>query len=45
MMDKLRILADTHKKPTMEELKNFEIKNMGVSDIKIEVPKNNGIKL
>lgn len=45
MMDKLKILADIHKKPIMEELKNFEIKNMGISDIKIEAPKNNGIKL
>lgn len=45
MLDKLKILADIHKKPIMEELKNFEIKNMGISDIKIEAPKNNGIKL
>lgn len=45
MMEKLKNLADIHKKPIMEELKNFEVKSMGTSSIQIEAPKNNGIKL
>lgn len=45
MMEKLKILADVHKKPVLEELKNFEVKNMGSSNIKIESPKNTGPKL
>lgn len=45
IIDKIKILSDIHKKPLLEEIHTFEVKNYGSSEIKIETPKNNGIKL
>lgn len=39
-IENLNILKDVHKKPLMEEIRNFEIKHLGYSDIEIEPIKN-----